>query len=52
MAITVQAGGRWFGLSTDTKPTLGTLQAGHEFYETDGEFLKFIWTGTVWEERV
>lgn len=50
MAITVKAGGRWFGLNADTKPTLGTLQAGHEFYETD-TFLKFIWTGTVWEER-
>jgi len=51
MTITVKAGGRWFGLSTDTMPTLGTLQAGHEFYETD-TFLKFIWDGTQWKERV
>jgi len=50
MAITVKVGGRWFGVAADTKPTLTTLQAGHEFYETD-TFLKFIWTGAVWEER-
>lgn len=52
MAITVKAGGRWFGLIADTKPTLGTLQAGHEFYETDGTFIKSIWDGTQWSEQV
>ena len=52
MTVTVQFGGRWFGLSTDTKPTLDTLQEGHEFYETDGLFTKFIWSGSAWEERV
>jgi len=51
MAITVKAGGRWFGLNADVKPTLGTLQAGHEFYETD-TFKKFIWDGTQWSEQV
>jgi len=51
MAITVQAGGRWFGLIADTKPTLDTLQEGHEFYETDGLFVKSIWTGTEWKEQ-
>ena len=50
MTITVKAGGRWFGLEADTKPTLDTLQAGHEFYETD-TFLKFIWSGSAWEAR-
>ena len=50
--ITTQAGGRWFGLTADTKPTLGTLQAGHEFYETDENFAKFIWSGSAWELRV
>ena len=52
MAITVKVGGRWFGLNADTKPTLGTLQAGHEFYETDVLFNKFFWTGTAWELRI
>ena len=47
MTITVKVGGRWFGLEADTKPTLDTLQAGHEFYETD-TFAKFIWDGTQW----
>jgi len=51
MAITLQVGGRWFGLIADTKPTLDTLQAGHEFYETDGLFVKFIWSGSAWEVR-
>ena len=51
MAITLQVGGRWFGLNADTKPTLGTLQAGHEFYETDGTFIKSIWSGSAWEEQ-
>ena len=50
MAITTKAGGRWFGLATDTKPTLDTEQRGHEFYETD-TFLKFIWDGTNWNQR-
>jgi len=49
MVITLQIGGRWFGLEADTKPTLGTLQAGHEFYETD-TFEKFIWSGSAWEQ--
>lgn len=49
MAITTKVGGRWFGLNADTKPTLGTLQAGHEFYETDGTFVKSIWSGSAWE---
>ncbi len=52
MVITVKAGGRWFGLEADTKPTLGTLQAGHEFYETDEAFRKFIWDGTQWGEQL
>ena len=53
MAITTQAGGRWFGLVADTKPTLGTLQAGHEFYETDSpSHDKFIWSGSAWEPFV
>ena len=52
MAITVQAGGRWFGLEADTKPTLTTLQEGHEFFETDGAFIKSIWDGTQWSEQV
>jgi len=52
MAITQQVGGRWFGLVADTKPTLGTLQEGHEFYETDELFTKFIWSGSAWEIRV
>lgn len=52
MAITVKAGGRWFGLTSDTKPPQGTEQAGHEFYETDLSFRKFIWSGTAWEEQV
>ena len=52
MVITVKAGGRWFGLSTDTKPTLTTLQEGHEFYETDGAFNKSIWSGSAWALRV
>ncbi len=47
MAIVLQLGGRWFGLEADTKPTLGTEQAGHEFFETD-TFIKFIWSGTEW----
>lgn len=49
MTVTCIVGGRWFGLVSDTKPTLGTLQEGHEFYETDGSFEKFIWTGSAWE---
>ncbi len=52
MAITVKAGGRWFGLNADVKPTLGTLQAGHEFYETDGIIIKSIWDGTQWGEQL
>jgi len=52
MAITTNVGGRWFGLIADTKPTLGTLQVGHEFFETDGTFEKFIWSGSAWELRV
>ncbi len=51
MVITVKVGGRWFGLEVDTKPTLGTEQAGHEFYETD-TFFKFIWSGSAWEDFV
>ncbi len=51
MTITVKLGGRWFGLAADTKPTLGTLQEGHEFYETDTQF-KFIWSGSAWENRI
>jgi len=50
LTITTNVGGRWFGLEADTKPTLGTGQAGHEFYETD-TFLKFIWSGSAWEPR-
>ncbi len=52
MAITVKAGGRWFGLSTDIKPTLGALQEGHEFYETDLGHDKYFWDGTQWGIRV
>ncbi len=52
MTVTCIVGGRWFGLSTDTKPTLGTLQAGHEFYETDIAHNKFIWSGSAWEAFV
>lgn len=51
MAIVLQLGGRWFGLEADTKPTLGTNQAGAEFFETDTQ-TKFIWTGTKWSKRV
>jgi len=51
MTITVKIGGRWFGLSTDAMPILGgTLQAGHEFYETD-TFIKFFWDGTQWGRK-
>lgn len=52
MTITCKVGGRWFGESADTKPTLGSSQAGHEFYETDGFFQKFIWDGSAWQTRV
>jgi len=52
VAITVKAGGRWFGLVADTKPTLSTLQEGHEFYETDVNHDKFIWSGSAWVEQV
>ena len=48
MTITLKLGGIWNGLAADTKPTLGTEQTGHEFYETD-TFFKFIWTGIAWE---
>lgn len=51
MVIVLQLGSRYFGLSTDTKPTLDTTFLGSEFYETD-TFQKFIWNGTVWMERV
>ncbi len=50
MAITVQAGGRWFGLNAVVKTSLDTLIACHEFYETDGTFIKSIWDGTQWSE--
>lgn len=54
MTISVKAGGRWFGLQADTKPTLGVDQGGHEFYETDGDFIKSIWdpVGLTWVEQV
>lgn len=50
MAVNKKAGGRYFGLTADTKPTLTTLQAGAEFYEKDGAFDKFVWSGTAWEQ--
>lgn len=38
---------RYVGLSTDSKPTLSTLDAGSEFYETDsGNTYK--WSGSAW----
>ena len=52
VTITQAMGGRWFGLIADTKPTLTTLQEGHEFFETDGIFDKFIWSGSAWELQV
>lgn len=51
MAITLKVGARWFGLQSDTKPTLGLNNLGAEFYETDGFHRKFIWDGTQWGER-
>ena len=51
LSIVLQLGSRYFGLSTDTKPTLTTDFLGSEFYETD-TFIKFIWDGTVWSKRV
>lgn len=50
MTIVLQLGARYFGLSSDTKPTLGLNNLGAEFYETD-TFVKFIWSGTAWEGR-
>lgn len=50
MTIVLQVGGRWFGDAGDTKPTLGTEQAGHEFYVTDIP-TKLIWSGTEWLPR-
>ncbi len=51
MVLVLQLGSRYFGLSTDTKPTLDNNYLGSEFYETD-TFLKFIWDGSQWGERV
>lgn len=51
MAITLNIGARFFGLTADTKPTLGVNNIGAEFYETDEIHRKFFWTGAQWEER-
>lgn len=47
MTIVLLLGARYFGLESDTKPTLGLNNLGAAFYETD-TFLKFIWDGTQW----
>ena len=39
------------GLSSDTKPTLTTSNAGATFYETDTK-KTYTYSGTAWEEQV
>ena len=47
MAIVRYAGNRMTGLSSDTKPTEGSLITGTTFHETNTDDL-YIWDGDSW----
>jgi len=47
MTVLVTRIKRYYGLSTDTKPTLAQGDAGSSFYETDtGD--TYVWSGSAW----